>query len=456
MLPAGIVLRASLVGLVAVLLAAGCSPGCGRLCQPGFWETAGLADVEAELEAGADVNGSRPPDFNSPLHLAIEYRAGVDVVALLLKHGANPNASGYIILSNYHGDGWSKSHRTPLQLAIEQYNRPPAIIESLLDHGADPNPKTDGDFDGEAPLYYASRLWYEGDRAIIELLLEHGADIGARDPNGLTPFHRAMYEADPAVITLLLDYGADIHARTNSENYSLGGSFATPLHQAAEASGYPESITTLLDHGADIHAKDEEGNTPLHLATSNQNNQVVALLLDRGADINTENKDGDTPLHLAIYHDRSPDIIPLLLAQGADINVQNKYGDTPLNKAIERSPAIIPILLEHGADVNIQNINGITPLHRILFWNTRPEVVALLLEHGADVNAKTKTIVYYVPGLSSATPLHWAAQESSSEIIALLLDRGADLTAQNELRETPCQSAKGTDRPTEILRLVCR
>ena len=63
---------------------------CGRLCRPDFWESATVRDVAAEIESGADVNGSRGTDLNSPLHLAIQHNYDVAIVEYILRHGADP------------------------------------------------------------------------------------------------------------------------------------------------------------------------------------------------------------------------------------------------------------------------------------------------------------------------------------------------------------------------------
>jgi len=49
----------------------------------------------------------------------------------------------------------------------------------------------------------------------------------------------------------------------------------------------------------DVNAKDEEGRTPLHLATSEGYKEVSELLIVKGADVNAKNVDGDTPLDSA-------------------------------------------------------------------------------------------------------------------------------------------------------------
>jgi ankyrin repeat protein len=61
------------------------------------------------------------------------------------------------------------------------------------------------------------------------------------------------------------------------------------------------------------------------------------MLIERGADVTAQNDDGETPLHLASA--------PTFRAQ----TFSQKYAD------------VAHILLEHGADANARNKNGLTP-----------------------------------------------------------------------------------------------
>jgi ankyrin repeat protein len=57
----------------------------------------------------------------------------------------------------------------------------------------------------------------------------------------------------------------------------------------------------LLQKGASVNGRNELGCTPLHLAASSGNLEVMKLLLDFGADINSQNNLGATPLYFAVY-----------------------------------------------------------------------------------------------------------------------------------------------------------
>ena len=65
----------------------------------------------------------------------------------------------------------------PLHVAVRS-TESPAVIEALLNGGADPNIR---DESGSTPLYYASNP------TVIEALLNGGADPNVRDGSGKTP-----------------------------------------------------------------------------------------------------------------------------------------------------------------------------------------------------------------------------------------------------------------------------
>jgi len=112
-----------------------------------------LPEVQRLLAEGADVDArSHENDGEQvPLEDAIEY-GHIDVVKLLLSHGANVNARG-------------RCGRTPLQSAAVIGNE--AIVKVLLENGADVNAR---DYYG-TPLDWARRLHRTH---IADILVEHG------------------------------------------------------------------------------------------------------------------------------------------------------------------------------------------------------------------------------------------------------------------------------------------
>ena len=61
---------------------------CGNLCDSSWWSTATNADVQAELNAGADVTAKGGYNGETPLHYAAEYGTA-EVIETLIASGAD-------------------------------------------------------------------------------------------------------------------------------------------------------------------------------------------------------------------------------------------------------------------------------------------------------------------------------------------------------------------------------
>ena len=73
--------------------------------------------------------------------------------------------------------------------------------------------------------------------------------------------------------------------------------------------------------------------TPLMLACTKTDENVVNLLLDNNADVSLQNKDGWTALHIAC-RDSSPQIVELILNKDPKlVNTPGKTGRSPLHTA---------------------------------------------------------------------------------------------------------------------------
>jgi ankyrin repeat protein len=302
----------------------------------------GIVDPKLEilsvLESGVDPNTI---DFfgEMPLYVAAS-KERVDVVRLLLEHGADPNAR-------------DNANRTPLHWATGHVD----IVKLLLEHGADPNIQNK---DGETPLHDAA---YWGHLDDVKLLLEHGADPNIQNKDGHTPLHWAASKGRD-------DHGADPNIQ-NKDGH-------TPLHAAAY-NGHVEVVKLLLGYKADPNAKDKDSRAPLHWAALNGHVEVVKLLLEHRADPNIQNKDGVAPLHLAAYEGRV-DVVKLLLGYKADPNAKDKDGDTPLHLAAYKGHVeVVKLLLEYGADPTVKNKDGSTPLD-LARAEGRREVVSVIEE----------------------------------------------------------------------------
>jgi ankyrin repeat protein len=236
----------------------------------------------------------------------------VAIIKALLEHGAYVNEVGD--LQEY-----------PLQYAARNLNAD--IIGLLCLHGGDPNQRA---VRGRTALQLAIIACNaSGTSALIEATI----DVEARDDEGYTALHlAAQHFPNEDIICLLSKHGADLSAKDDTGK--------TALHLATAARNV-DGVRALIKLQIDVEAKDADGRTALHLASrlwSNYNLEgpntalsLIDLLLSNGANINATDNNGDTPLFLAskifIYPDKNP-LVKCLLARGADSSITNSKGET--------------------------------------------------------------------------------------------------------------------------------
>lgn len=242
--------------------------------------------LEVLLEKGADPN-LRSANGELPLDRAI-LTENSDAIALLLSRGANPNLKDDLGETPLmYAVGGPASRRDIVLRLLEQGGDlratngqgetltmlagSAAVLELLLDKGADPNAKSR---DGLTPLMYAVAERRPGNLAQVKLLLARGAQVNARNAEGVTALLIAAHCERFDVLALLLKHGADPNLRSK---YG-----ASALMHAAE-NGSVEATRALLAHKADPNAKSTDGDTALKLATAGRHAKVVRLLKAAGA-----------------------------------------------------------------------------------------------------------------------------------------------------------------------------
>jgi ankyrin repeat protein len=250
--------------------------------------------VRLLLDHGADPCA---PEEGAPRGHALwsaVYNDRLDIAEMLLRHGADPNA---MVESSGTPMDMSRDKPAFLELLRAHGGREPhdrrheigrAILERRLEHAErliaiDPTILNDDDW-GDGVLAGPANA---GDHEVVGLLIR----LGARVPtvSKWAPYYYFKHERTAA---FLLEHGMD----ANHMNWHR----LTLLHHMA-AEGELEKARLLLDHGAAIDAIDEEyRSTPLGLAARRGQLPMVELLLARGADPRRGGMPWATPLVWAV------------------------------------------------------------------------------------------------------------------------------------------------------------
>ena len=308
-----------------------------------------------------------------------------------------------------------------------------------------------GDIYGTTALHVSA---YFSDCKVVQMLLERTAAINVRDSKGRTPLHYAMHDdgdywydskREPHddvfhCARLLLDSGASAEAQNNDGS--------TPLHVAASKMD-EEVIQLLIESSTNIDLRNNTGRTALHEASQRGQPDIIQLILNNGADVDAPNNEGSTPLHLAISGASQPAApARLLLKHGASATVRNEKGQTALHRASQRGLSdIVQLILDHDADVHALDGDGSSPLHLAIFEGSPEssrggiyelilkaslEPMQLLLKHGVNINLQNHV---------GQTALHKASQRGHLDTVRLLLDHGADSNLQDNHGSTPLHLA---------------
>ena len=154
----------SLLSIAVVLTVTSCAHNDGSLYELALKGESRRGAVRL-IEEGANVNEVNAANGQTPLHAAA--RKNHDkMVAVLLEHGANPNAQDL-------------SGTTPLHIASENGHK--KMVAQMLEHGGDPNVQ---DQNGFTPLHMAMARRHQDTAGV---LLSRGADPTIKNSMGLTP-----------------------------------------------------------------------------------------------------------------------------------------------------------------------------------------------------------------------------------------------------------------------------
>ncbi|KAK4247362.1 ankyrin repeat-containing domain protein [Corynascus novoguineensis] len=303
-----------------------------------------------------------------------------------------------------------------------------------------------------------------------------GADPRALAPDGRTLLHLAVHRSESSewfrvlvsvgvrTDTLTQDGGTIIHEvlrgsqdkdKTRKMLQLLVEAGVLPLarntkgqsalHVANDLEKLYIVLNTPMFKGLDVNEPDIDGLTPLHHIVR-LGEVAVRELLRRGADPTALTARGLSPLHVAASNGQA-DVVGLLLAQYRKCNVLETHinllgnGSAPLHYACQvGSPETVWTLLHNGADARLADGEGLTPLHVLSKVGTltqptsleepnplRGEIVRMLQFAGADVNAEVMVRTSDETTASRIlTPLDMAVERQCWEVARGLIAHGAE------------------------------
>ncbi|AIF81395.1 ankyrin [endosymbiont of Acanthamoeba sp. UWC8] len=405
------------------------------------------------LKSNANVNQENKY-FKSALMQAILGKGDISTVKLLLKYGANFNAS-------FEGSC------TPLIAAIRRGD--PLLVEELLKAGANPNQQNKF---GETPLIVLATL-YKFNARIAKLLVKYGAKLNCESKRG-TPLMYAAQNSNIDIIKCFIKLGADVNYQHNKGNallaaiswwrvdtvkFLLSVGAVIPQGKAlyeAVLSMSGDIINILLENGADpMHINDEdfrriENNIKCYPIYYRKVAAIVNRWIEQRksrdkAELISKLTSDNTIIRKAFkaIEDSDASVIKHILQTGTDPNsLINEQGLTLLGKACQSGCYMITeLLLKNKVDPNQHKAYDFAPITQAVRFG-HFNIVKLLLKYGADPTIED----------SGDNLLQEAAVWENQDMLELLLKTGANPNLENPVLSTPFSRAVHF-RGFEIVRL---
>lgn len=193
---------------------------------------------------------------------------------------------------------------------------------------------------------------------VLELLKNEDLDLLKQDFHGRTALHYAIMSQKKEIVKELIHLNKNLVTINDNQNWSplaysctLKDSIYevfleetqevdyktydnwTPLSIAA-SHGNVEIVNSLIDLKVDIHSTIDYDRTALHMASFHGQTNVVSLLLDFGADINALDCSGVSVIHYAVLS-KNIDVLEVLIENGVDLKVFDKQMKSPYDYALD-------------------------------------------------------------------------------------------------------------------------
>ncbi len=329
--------------------------------------------VKMLVEKGADLTLSDNDGDNALLAAAFGNKT--ECVEYLLEQGSDASSQ-------------NKKMETVLLKAASKGNI--EMTRLLIEYA--PETVNTCDISGDSPLIGAVK---QSSLPCIEALLAHDADVNLMNASNLTALSWALLTGNTDIIEKLKESGADptlLNQTWQGTNLQTFSKHKAMIHACKDGSS--EILQFLCQQGVSINNCDEDGDTPLCLASRNNHISCVKILLQNKADINQQALHNYTALHCAVEK-KFFDIFKLLVQHGADLDLCTVEGWTAVRLALLPLPSGLldcryaEFLLECGADFTIKDCTGISALDSI---KVNPTAKELLHFSNIDIESYLKLI----------------------------------------------------------------
>ncbi|XP_053428198.1 ankyrin repeat domain-containing protein 16 isoform X2 [Nycticebus coucang] len=269
---------------------------------------------------------------------------------------------------------------------------------------------------GDTLLHYAAR---HGRRDILVYLTEAwGMDIEATNRDYKRPLHEAASMGHRDCVLYLLGRGAAVDCLKKAD--------WTPLMMACTRKNL-EVIQDLVRHGANPLLKNKDGWNSFHIASREGDPLILQYLLTVCPDAwKTESKIRRTPLHTAAMHGHLEAVKVLLKRCRYEPDCKDNCGITPFMDAIQCGHVDVARLLleKHEAYLSAEDSLGAQALHRAAVTGQDEAIQFLVSELGIDVDVRAAS--------TRLTALLCAAKEGHTSTVQTLLSLGADISSKDE------------------------
>ena len=443
---------------------------------------------------------------HSPSLLKAVTTEDVDEVIRLVREGEDVNKC-------YALGSWGRVHCSLLTVANMTGSH--EILSTLIDLGADVSAQEEmvrRYWDPvPSPLSVAS-AW--NNYNAVKLLMRTGADVNQIDEDGNTALHYAAANGNVEIVKLLLDSGARINSALHltlvpavrselffppfEARYDHG-----PLSRSAPLrTKRRQTSKYLIERKFQVDKKNSWGQTPLYLALSSADTEIVLLLTEkksRGEEEEEEEEEQEASERRKEAKERGREVkrgirgSPLgmrrdeaeaserrrgkketlrrarkefkegkramsLSTEGnvqvlrhlvdmklVDVNMTDDRERTPLHEASEAGDIeAVSLLLSLAVDINAVDKGGRTALH-VAIEEYHPEVALKLIHGGANAKIKDDT------GINS---LHYAAMFGVEDVIDPLLNFDVDINAVDKDGRTALHLAIKRSHPEVALKLI--